>query len=188
MPTRPSDLIGDFDGQAVARRTLSKGVAVIASFATTKYMRGGGGFVGRGTVNPNTQTGPGSLRRQRGTLARSLTGARTAPTASSVRSAPEGIFDLSPTRTGAKLRYGSRVDWAATHEFGDRRAVTTRQRAFFWARHHETNDDLWKKMALSDELRYPERPYLEPALEDALDQVVEIAAEEALDELFGQDR
>jgi len=73
MPTRPSGLInGDADLEAAGRRSLGRGAALIGGTATTKYMRTGGTNVGA-----NNQTGPGSLRRQTGRLARSLTGARS---------------------------------------------------------------------------------------------------------------
>jgi len=173
MPQRPSDVLDDFDGEAVAKRVLQQAATQIGGTATTKFMRAGG----TNATGRNTQTGPGSLRRQDSRLARSLLGARND------RSAPEGVFELTPLQGGARLTYGTRVEYAATHEYGDRRAVTARQEAFFWHRHIETGDDKWKWMALSDTLTYPERPFLRPALKDQIENIRQVAENEMLKEL-----
>lgn len=177
MPLRPSDVLAeDPDIKGAARRILANAAVQIGGTATNKYMRESGP-----TQEPNTQTGPGSLRIQQSRLARSLRGA------SFDRAAPEGVFDLTPTTSGAKLEYGSEVPYAATHEYGDRRPVTTKQRGFFWAKYSETDKDKWKAMALSETLQYPKRQYLEPALDDKIDDVVEMAEEEAFKALFDED-
>lgn len=178
MPPRPSDVLAeDPDMKGAARRILANAGALIGGTARSKYMRPGG----TGDIGPNTQTGPGSLRRQTSRLARSLSDKPFD------RNTPEGVFDLTPTNDGARLTYGSEVPYAATHEYGDRRAVTPRQRGFFWAKYSETDKDKWKAMALSETLEYPKRPYLEPALDDKMDEVVEMAEEEAFKALFDED-
>lgn len=177
MPPRPSDVVGSpSEFEAAAQRTLSRGGALIGGTATDKYMRTSGTNVGA-----NTQTGPGSLRRQTGRLARSLLDKP------SDRAASEGIFKITTGQNGARLEYGSEVPYAATHEYGDTRQVTGKQRGFFWAKHVQTGDDKWKAMALSETLTYPERPFLEPALDDVIDEVVEITEQEYLDAIIDEE-
>lgn len=169
--------LNDVDWAEIGRSILGQAAVLIGGQATTKYMRTGG----TGVSARNPQTGEGSLRRGTGRLARSLTGARSAQgNPGSARGAPEGIFDLTPTPKGWRMEYGTKVVYAATHEYGDRRTVTARQRRFFWARHAETGKDRWKAMALSDTLTYPKRPYLEPALGDKLSDVQSVATDEIL--------
>jgi len=178
MPLRPSDVLNDDpDMRGAARRILANAGAQVGGTARSKYMRSGG----TGDIGPNTQTGPGSLRRQTSRLERSLSDKPFD------RNAPEGVFDLTPTQDGAKLTYGSEVPYAATHEYGDRRSVTSKQRRFFWAKYSETDKDKWKAMALSETLDYPKRPYLEPALDDTMDDVKEMAEEEVFKVLFDED-
>ena len=184
MPTRPPGLInGDADMESAGRRALSRGAVLIGGTATTKYMRTGGTNVG-----PNDQVGPGSLRRQTGRLARSLTGARSAqPTPGSIRSAPEGIFDLSPTSSGVQLTYGSKVPYAAAHEEGLNERVNVhthaRQQTHFFF--EELDSPITVRVhAHSRMMNLPERPYLGPALEDTIDQVVDIIEDETIEELF----
>jgi len=184
MPTRPSGLInGDADLQSAGRRSLRRGAALIGGTATTKYMRTGGTNVG-----PNNQTGPGSLRRQTGRLARSLIGARSAqPTPGSIRSAPEGVFDLSPTSNGVRLEYGSKVPYAAAHEYGISERVNvnthTRQQTHIFG--EELNSPITVRVhAHSRMMNLPERPYLEQALDDTQGEIVDITEEEVTQELF----
>ena len=63
--------------------------------------------------------------------------------------------------------YGTKVPYAAVHEYGHRMKVTPRQRKYFWWRHSETAalDSIWKRLALTDEINIPARPYLRPAAE-----------------------
>lgn len=174
----------DTDFRKVAREVLGQAAVRIGGTATTRFMRRGG----PGASPRNPQTGRGSLRRRSGDLARSLTGARSASVGpGSVRGAPQGVFDLSPTSNGIRLEYGSEVEYAATHEYGDVRAVTSRQRRYFWWRYSETNEDRWKWMALSERLSYPKREYLEPSLERELPHIEKIAEDELIDALFGSD-
>jgi len=173
MPPRPGEVLNeDADMQEAAQRALTKGSRLLAGAATSRFMRSGGTNAGR-----NTQAGPGSLRRATGRLARSLIGARQD------RGSEEGIFDLTPTREGARLTFGSEVPYAAVHEYGGRQEVTVKQRRFFWAKAIETEKDKWKAMALSDTLEFPERPYLRPALEATIGDIVGIVEDEAVQEI-----
>lgn len=54
----------------------------------------------------------------------------------------------------------------AVHEFGGTFTITDRQRRFFWAKHRETGDDMWKALALSKTYTIPPRPYLRPAIDE----------------------
>ena len=58
-------------------------------------------------------------------------------------------------------------DYGAVHEFGYTGVITPRQRSFFWAKWYETQDDMWKALALSHTYTIPARPYLRPASDDA---------------------
>ena len=58
----------------------------------------------------------------------------------------------------------SGVVYAATHEFGDSRPVTPKQRRFFWAMFADTGDPMWRAMAMTDKLNYPARPHWRPTL------------------------
>jgi len=75
------------------------------------------------------------------------------------------------------------VPYAAVHEYGGRQEVTVKQRRFFWAKAIETEKDKWKAMALSDTLEFPERPYLRPALEATIGDIVGIVEDEAVQEI-----
>ena len=178
MPSPSEVLNDDADFQSAGRRALGKGASLIGASATTKFMRTGGTDVGA-----NQQSGIGSLRRQTGRLARSLTGARSAqPSAGSLRAAPEGVFDLSPTSDGARLTYGSNVPYAAAHEegFSGRVNVNThvRQQTHVFGR--ELSSPITVRVhAHSRMMNVPKRPYLSPALEDTTQQVRDIVAEEA---------
>lgn len=180
MPPRPSDVLAeDPDMKGAARRILSKAAVQIGSTATNKYMRESGP-----TQAPNTQTGPGSLRIQQSRLARSLRGA------SFDRAAPEGVFDLSPTNSGAKLTYGSEVPYAAVHEYGLSGSVqvSAHQRTMTEGFGPSTNYPLTVQVSAHQRnMQMPKRPYLEPALEDKMDDVVEMAEEEAFKALFDED-
>jgi len=149
------------DGQ-VGERILQGAAIRISRAATNKYMQ-------RDTIGARKQSGDGPLRIQTSRLARSLTGAREG-----TRGRQEGISEI----TDNTLTYGTRVPYAATHEYGDTRQVTDAMQAFFWAKHKDTGEDRWKAMALSDTLTFPERSFLRPALRDTATSIAELAAEE----------
>lgn len=182
--SRLKDLFNDdADMTAAGRRGLRRAATKIGASATTKYMRFGGTNVG-----PNQQTGPGSLRRQTGRLARSLIGARSAqPTPESIRSAPEGIFDLTPTSNGVKLTYGSEVPYAGVHEQGFSGTVQvsahTRQQTHVFGRELDSPISV-RVQSHTRRMDVPARPYLSPALEDTKDDIANIIASEVKVELF----
>ena len=59
------------------------------------------------------------------------------------------------------------IIYAAVHEYGlENQPITPRQRAFFWAMHLATGDDMWKALALSSTYTIPARPYVRPAIDE----------------------
>lgn len=58
-------------------------------------------------------------------------------------------------------------EYGAVHEFGYTGVITDRQRRFFWAKWYETQDTMWKALALSTTYTIPARPYLRPAADDS---------------------
>ena len=59
------------------------------------------------------------------------------------------------------------VDHGAVHEYGlENQIITDKQRRFFWAKFSETQDDMWKALALSTTYTIPARPYLRPAVDE----------------------
>lgn len=162
-----------------SRKFLREAATVIGGRATTRHMRN---LLSSESPHSNPQTGPGTLRRQQGRLARSLPGARSAQTTdSSMRGAPGSIFDITVTPNGAVLTYGSKVPYAAIHEHGGSIPVTDRMRGFFWAKHAATGAVRWKRLAIAAEqnqaFHIPARPYLEPALSGALPKLQDMAAD-----------
>jgi phage gpG-like protein len=104
-----------------------------------------------------------------------------------MRSAPEGIFDLSPTSNGVQLEYGSKVPYAAAHEYGMNERVNVhthaRQQTHFFG--EELDSPITVRVhAHSRMMNIPERPYLGPALEDTEGEIVDIIEEEVTQELL----
>lgn len=54
------------------------------------------------------------------------------------------------------------------HEFGlPRQPITTRQRAFFWAKFYETLNGMWRALALSETYTIPARPHFRPGVDQS---------------------
>ena len=80
----------------------------------------------------------------------------------------ESIREITRKTSGKWVaRYGSEVPYARRHERGGSQRVTKNQRGFFWHKYFDTGGEMWKRMALSNRLNYPPRPYLRPATLDA---------------------
>lgn len=81
------------------------------------------------------------------------------------------------------------VAYGATHEFGlEDQPITEKQRAFFWAKHAETGDPMWKALALSQTYTIPAQPYLRPAVDSeklAAAQQAARALEATLQQILG---
>lgn len=160
--------------QDVATEILREAQQRVAVSATSEYMRDAGkqDAVSDGP-SFNDRVGQGTLRIMGGRLMRSLTGARTD------RASPETISRIDVGPGGARLTFGSAVPYAGIHERGGQIPVTDAMRRYFWARYMSTEDEGWKALALGAEnnatFDIPARPYLEPALSDALPKIQEMA-------------
>jgi len=64
------------------------------------------------------------------------------------------------------------VVYGAVHEFGYTGIITDKQRRFFWAKWYETQDDMWKALALSYSYTIPARPYLRPAVDQKMGDAI----------------
>lgn len=90
----------------------------------------------------------------------------------------EGIKAVKVNQYAAGVRVD--VPYGAVHEFGlENQVITERQRAFFWAMHAETGEDMWKALALSYSYTIPARPYLRPAIDTTKRAAVEAIMREA---------
>lgn len=76
----------------------------------------------------------------------------------------------------------SNSPYAAIHQFGGNIKqdfeITPKMRKFFWAKHYETKDEMWKALALKKgrikrEFDMPARPYITLTEED-LKEIIEI--------------
>lgn len=147
---------------AWGKKTLRIASTVIGQQATENYMRDAKGQGRRAKVDR------GPLRIQSGDLARSL---RAGANAGSNPEAIERIEQLGATKF--RLTKGSRVEYAAIHEYGGtvNPSVTDRMRSFAWAKYGETGMDVFKGIALTQKSQLdvfiPARPYLRPAATDA---------------------
>ena len=168
---------------------LRKSSVLIGTISTQEYMRNAG--------SPNSRRSAGDkgpLRIVKARLARSLTGARGRIAATG--GSPEAINRIQMLQDGlVRLVKGSKVPYAATHEYGGQMnhtvPVTDKMRGFFWFRHYQTGRDKWKAMALTKKDQFkitgkiPARPYLGPALQDALPELQKMG-EEDLHKFFGE--
>lgn len=73
-----------------------------------------------------------------------------------------------------KTKVGSDLVYARIQEYGGTThpSVTDRMRKFAWFMFFKTNDDKWKRLALTNKstltIKIPARPYLRPAIKDAM--------------------
>jgi len=153
---------------------LQQGGRIIGERAVNEYMRDTGP-----TDRPNRQMGPGSLRVQRGRLARSLL--QTRGTISGSGGAPESIARIEADNEGGKLVKGSRVPYAAAHEFGLSTTVQvqahTRTITEAFGNPLPSGPQEVQVQAHSRNMDMPERPYLRPALDDTAQRVTDLASE-----------
>jgi len=102
------------------------------------------------------------------------------------------LFDTSgdfPSRIKVRRVNQYRVDlvvdavYAKVHEYGGTFTITAQQRRFFWAKWYETNDEMWKALALSTRYTIPPRPYVRPAIDTKREEAIEVAAEDLADRI-----
>lgn len=75
------------------------------------------------------------------------------------------------------------VVYGAIHEFGGTFTVTERQRRFFWAKHMETKDGMWRALALSATYTMPAKPYLRPAIDSTKREAIQVTARSLYDKI-----
>lgn len=72
------------------------------------------------------------------------------------------------------------LPYTFVHEFGlQDQQITDRQRRFFWAMFRETQDEMWKWLALSDTYTIPARPYFRPGVDESKAQAAKAIAAKA---------
>lgn len=111
-----------------------------------------------GEFTPRSDGSPSYLGGRGGSIARSLGHESTDSTAVA------GVFNVLP--------------YSYIHQFGGPITVTERSRGFFWFMHKQTNDSMWKAMALKyqvgDTIQMPKREYIhftEPLVGKILDKL-----------------
>ena len=78
------------------------------------------------------------------------------------------------------------VPYAFIHENGGtfNVTITARMRSFFWVMYRETQDPMFKYMALTKKLAFritiPSRAYVEPAIDDEREEIANRSVEELL--------
>jgi phage gpG-like protein len=79
----------------------------------------------------------------------------------------EGIREIKASGGNIIGVYGTEVPYAAIHEQTGARK-TEKSRRFFWAMFYQTNQMMWKAMAITKKRFFiiPPRPYLSPAAEE----------------------
>lgn len=124
----------------------------IGAIAVGRYMRDAGAEAGRDGGLPPNRTN--TLRIVSGTIARSLTGARTD------RSAPDRISRIERIGNRIRLTKGSSVDYARTHEKGFEGVVTVP------AHTRNVNGRSVDVRQHTRRMDVQARPYLQPAADD----------------------
>ena len=90
---------------------------------------------------------------------------RTGRLLNSILGGKDSIRINQRTYGGLSLTIGSTLPYAALIAVGGRRIVTNTMRQYFFAQHILTGQPKWLPMALSSELVWQPRPYLQPAVE-----------------------
>lgn len=166
-----------------------RGDVRISSIAISHYMQDGDP---EGRRSPD-DTGPLYIRR--GGIARALTGSTSQGQGTRFRAQGRGKIFSATIRAGVlEMIKGIQPDvvpYAAIQELGGTisMTVTDRQNKFFWAKWYETKEPMWRAMGIKYRagttltIEIPPRPYLGPALEDALPYIAQ-QGEKLLFELF----
>ncbi len=157
--------------------------ARLSATATQEYMKDPG-FTQPPFPPRRKKAGP--LRTLSGRLARSLTGSRTFTGGGNAHS--ENVSEISTTKEGVKLRYGTRVPYAHVHEEGfvGWVQIPAHTRTIVQAFGKPLSSK--KTVNVSAHTRFmviPARPYLQPSLDDntqwvqdeLADNMIELATE-----------
>jgi len=70
---------------------------------------------------------------------------------------------------------GSTLDYSKIHNDGGIIIVTEKMRKFFWSKFKQTNQDFWKRCALSDQINIPKRQFIGHSymLEQKIKRIIE---------------
>ena len=72
------------------------------------------------------------------------------------------------------------LPYVLAQEFGlQDQPITERQRSFFWAMYSETNDDMWRALALSTTYTIPARPHFRPGVRESQRDAAQAIGREA---------
>jgi hypothetical protein len=136
----------------------------ISGASTTGFMIDAPGAKGR---NPNT--GIGSLRRITGRLSRSVIGAGN-----------EGLFEVDISPDAVRVSIGSKVPYAAAHEFGFNGSVNvpSHTRRITQAFGRDITPRSVQVRSFVRAMNIPARPYLEPAIDSQLDWLADWLSKE----------
>ena len=87
-------------------------------------------------------------------------------------------FSVKITGTGTKAKgfVGSPLKYAPIHEFGKKINVSRKMSRFAWRKWYETQDEMWKKIALlkGKQIKIPARYYLRKTMKAAKKDVLKI--------------
>lgn len=98
----------------------------------------------------------------------------------SIMGGANSIREIEITPSTARFTIGSKLPYATIQEKGGVRIVTQKMRRFFWAKYFEAREigspltNMWSALRFKDIIKYPPRPYLEPAVMDVAIQIPEI--------------
>lgn len=98
----------------------------------------------------------------------------------SIMGGSNSIREIEVTSSKARFTIGSKLPYAALQEKGGVRIVTQKMRRFFWAKYFEAREigspliGMWSALRFKNIIKYPPRPYLEPAVMDVAIQIPEI--------------
>jgi len=168
--------------EELLEKILQRGGRLIGERAVNRFMRDTGP-----TNEPNRLGGRGSLRQQTGRLARSYL--QTRGRIGDTDGSGESIVDIETSETGAVLRKGSEVPYAAVHEFGYTgvQQVEAHTRRITEAFGEPIEPQTVQVSAHRRPMSMPERPHLRPGLNAAAPDVVEYSRKklfELVDEAF----
>ncbi len=107
----------------------------------------------------------------------------------SVMGGANSIREIEISSSVARFTIGSKVPYAALQEKGGVRIVTQKMKRFFWAKYFEAREigdpliRMWGALRFKNIIKYPPRPYLEPAVMDIANQIPEIFKRHTMDYL-----
>lgn len=82
----------------------------------------------------------------------------------------DSVFNVRMSKLGAEVEYGTNVPYARIHEEGGtiQQNVTAKQRRFFWAMYMQSQNTMYRAMAMSNTLKIkiPKRPYFKPGIKN----------------------